>query len=248
MSTGIVVETREEKNRLVKILNGFKVVYFYGESKTGKSFIRQKFRNEFPDCKTISCELSAMNPIDEIKRMKTIFNKILFGKRMIDENTKIFIEGTEYCDDVIKNYPDCLLVEFKNSELIPKSIIVETREEKENLVDILNEFKVVYFHGGLGTGKSFIQRKFENKFPDCKTISCELPVLNQIDEIQRIKDMFKQFLFGKRMVDENIKIFFQGNEYCDDVVKNYQDCLLVEFKNSESVELIESPDKKRKIN
>jgi hypothetical protein len=144
----IVVETREEKEKLLDIMSEFKVIYFYGEYASGKSFIQKKFKTIHPDIDIFEtypeehpnftddgCSELKIDPSIHqiIKNCRTyIFYKIrdiypktigsLTDPHHYDEYIEkypitIFIQTNKYYEDVIKVYPECLIVEFKNSEL-----------------------------------------------------------------------------------------------------------------------------------
>jgi hypothetical protein len=153
-----------------------------------------------------------------------------------------------------------------------KKIIVETREEKNKLVEIINDFEVVYFYGDVETGKTFIQRKFDMIYPNVITImyrnyvycysddhyhddtnSCNCDECSSDDGyeersyVNHIKDNIinrqeisyqiyaRRFGLSYDEIKKNypVIVFIITNNYHQNIVDTYPDCLLIQFKNSE---------------
>ena len=48
---------------------------------------------------------------------------------------------------------------------MPDFMNVNTRIEKENLLNIMNKYKYIYFYGNGANGKSFIANRFKELYP-----------------------------------------------------------------------------------
>jgi hypothetical protein len=128
----IIVKTQEEKEKLITILNDYKVIYFYGNSPTEKMLIKKQFIKMYPDIDAFISFPSSVSDIYDIKNdcRHYIINNIYPGMRHTSPEHVDFCDGiveiyplvvfimtNTYYDSVAKVYPDCLMVEFKNSEL-----------------------------------------------------------------------------------------------------------------------------------
>jgi predicted ATPase len=111
--------------------------------------------------------------------------------------------------------------------------IVRTTEEKDNLIEILDKHKIIYFYGGVATGKSYITDKFQKMYPDKIILTFNLNGLHpSLADVKEIEKIYNKKLFGKR-VYEDAMIFIHSNHFNSEIHVIFPHAFTIEFVSNE---------------